>query len=93
MISLKRPWEEGFGNLAHGGAEFSDLLLGMVILTQLEEMDEIVQVAVDVDLGENAHRKNHSGELFGHALFHQVLVRGVGLVVEIFHLFGERLVV
>jgi len=31
MIGLEGPGIEFFGNLAHGGAEFADFLLGMVV--------------------------------------------------------------
>ena len=52
-------------------------------------MDQVMEVAVHIDLGEDADGKHHPGQFLGHALLQEVLVGGVGRVVKILHLLGE----
>jgi hypothetical protein len=53
--SFKRPRVKFFSHNTHCRGHFADFLLGMVILSELEEVNQIVEVAVDVNFGENAY--------------------------------------
>ena len=89
MIGLKGPRVEFFGDLTHGRAQLADFQLGVVVFPQLQEMDQVMEVAVHIDLGEDANRKHHPGQFLGDTLLQEILVGGVGGIVEILHLLGE----
>ena len=46
----------------------------MVILTELEEVNQIVEVAVDVNLSENAYGENHPRQFPGNTLLEKTLI-------------------
>lgn len=89
MKGFKCPRVKFFGYLAHRCGHFTDLLLGVVVLPELQKVNQVVEVAVDIDFGEDADGQNHASQFTGDTFLEKTLVGGISRIVASLYLLRE----